>query len=231
MDNQLRGRAGRQGDKGSSHFYLSLEDNLMRIFASERVAGLMQRLGMNEGEAIEHPWVSKAIENAQRKVEGHNFDMRKQLLEYDDVANDQRKVIYEQRNDLMKLTDISESIESIRHDVVNNIIDTYVPPQSIEEQWDLQGLEETLEGEFGAQCKVREWLEQDQELNEYSLREKIVDEIVNEPLGGAHMDRENTFVAVRDCIVKTHDELKNLSPKELVKQRMEKYSQMGVFKD
>ena len=122
VDNQLRGRAGRQGDKGSSHFYLSLEDNLMRIFASERVSGLMQRLGMEEGEAIEHPWVSKAIENAQRKVEGHNFDMRKQLLEYDDVANDQRKVIYTQRNELMMLDDISDSVEAIRFDVVNDII-------------------------------------------------------------------------------------------------------------
>ena len=142
IDNQLRGRSGRQGDPGSSRFYLSLKDNLMRIFASDRVAGLMQRLGMQEGEAIEHHWVTRAIENAQRKVEGHNFDIRKQLLEYDDVANDQRKVVYEQRNELMDAEDISESIQGIRHDVVYNMIDTYIPPQSLDEQWDLQGLED-----------------------------------------------------------------------------------------
>jgi preprotein translocase subunit SecA len=177
VDNQLRGRSGRQGDNGSSRFYLSLEDNLMRIFASERVAGLMQRLGMEDGEAIEHPWVSKAIENAQRKVEGHNFDMRKQLLEYDDVANDQRKVIYTQRNELMILDDISDSVEAIRFDVVNNIINAYVQPQSIEEQWDLPGLEEALEGEFGIQNDIRGWLEQDSTLHEESLREKIIESI------------------------------------------------------
>lgn len=172
VDNQLRGRAGRQGDHGSSRFYLSLEDNLMRIFASERVSGLMQRLGMDEGEAIEHPWVSKAIENAQRKVEGHNFDMRKQLLEYDDVANDQRKVIYTQRNELMSLDDISDSVEVIRDDVVNNLINAYVAPESIEEQWDLEGLEESIEGEFGVQCDVRAWLKDDESLHEATLREK-----------------------------------------------------------
>lgn len=180
VDNQLRGRAGRQGDHGSSRFYLSLEDNLMRIFASERVSGLMQRLGMDEGEAIEHPWVSKAIENAQRKVEGHNFDMRKQLLEYDDVANDQRKVIYTQRNELMSLDDISDSVEVIRDDVVNNLINAYVAPESIEEQWDLEGLEESIEGEFGVQCDVRAWLKDDESLHEATLREKILDSIVNE---------------------------------------------------
>ena len=186
VDNQLRGRAGRQGDTGSSRFYLSLEDNLMRIFASERVSGLMQRLGMQEGEAIEHPWVSKAIENAQRKVEGHNFDMRKQLLEYDDVANDQRKVVYSQRNELMAEDDISASIEAIRHDVVNNIISAFVPPQSIEEQWDLPGLEEALEGEFGLVLELRKWLEDDSSLHEESLREKILTEIV-----AAYKEKEN----------------------------------------
>ena len=186
VDNQLRGRAGRQGDTGSSRFYLSLEDNLMRIFASERVSGLMQRLGMQEGEAIEHPWVSKAIENAQRKVEGHNFDMRKQLLEYDDVANDQRKVVYSQRNELMAEDDISASIEAIRHDVVNNIISAFVPPQSIEEQWDLPGLEEALEGEFGLVLELRKWLEDDSSLHEESLREKILAEIV-----AAYKEKEN----------------------------------------
>ena len=185
VDNQLRGRAGRQGDKGSSRFYLSLEDNLMRIFASERVSGLMQRLGMEQGEAIEHPWVSKAIENAQRKVEGHNFDMRKQLLEYDDVANDQRKVIYTQRNELMVTNDISDSIENIRRDVVNNIINGYIPPQSIEEQWDLDGLEENIEGEFGVRLDLHGWLKADSTLHEESLREKILTAIVN-----AYKDKE-----------------------------------------
>ena len=179
VDNQLRGRAGRQGDKGSSRFYLSLEDNLMRIFASERVSGLMQRLGMENGEAIEHPWVSKAIENAQRKVEGHNFDMRKQLLEYDDVANDQRKVIYTQRNELMEIDDISESISTIRADVVNNILNTYIPPQSIEEQWDLDSIDDVIEGEFGVATNVRAWLEEDKSLHEESLREKILTLIVD----------------------------------------------------
>ena len=188
VDNQLRGRAGRQGDNGSSRFYLSLEDNLMRIFASDRVAGLMQRLGMEDGEAIEHPWVSKAIENAQRKVEGHNFDMRKQLLEYDDVANDQRKVIYAQRNELMVSEDISDSIEAIRFDVVNNMINAFVPPQSIEEQWDLPGLEEAIEGEFGIQNDIRGWLKDDSSMHEESLREKILQEIVS-----SYKEKENEF--------------------------------------
>ncbi len=173
IDNQLRGRSGRQGDAGSSRFYLSLEDSLMRIFASERVGGLMQKLGMNEGEAIEHPWVSKAIENAQRKVEGRNFDIRKQLLEYDDVANDQRKVIYEQRNELMAEDDISEMINAIRTDVTNEIINTYVPPQSIEEQWNPGGLEEALERELGQHLPVRQWLRDDSSLHEETLRMRI----------------------------------------------------------
>ncbi len=176
IDNQLRGRSGRQGDPGSTRFYLSLQDNLMRIFASDRVSALMQRLGMQEGEAIEHPWVSKAIENAQRKVEGHNFDIRKQLLEYDDVANDQRKVIYEQRNELMAEDDISATINVLRSDVLNDLIDTYIPPQSLDEQWDIQGLEAALEQEFGLQLPVGQWLESDSSLHEESLRERIVGE-------------------------------------------------------
>ncbi|MGD8546606.1 MAG: preprotein translocase subunit SecA [Thiohalophilus sp.] len=177
IDNQLRGRSGRQGDPGSSRFYLSLEDNLMRIFASDRVAALMQRLGLRDGESIEHPWVSRAIENAQRKVEGHNFDLRKQLLEYDDVANDQRKVIYEQRNELLSADDISETIRAIRQDVVDNMTSLYIPPQSIEEQWDLPGLEEMLEAEFAIKLPVRQWLKEDDSLHEESLREKILNEI------------------------------------------------------
>jgi len=174
VDNQLRGRAGRQGDPGSSRFYLSLEDNLMRIFASERVSAIMQRLGMQEGEAIEHPWVSRAIENAQRKVEGHNFDMRKQLLEYDDVANDQRKVVYSQRNEILATDDLSDTIKAIRHDVVNDIISYHVPPQSVEEQWDVPGLEDAIEGEFGLRLPIRQWLEEDSNLHEESLRERIL---------------------------------------------------------
>ena len=175
VDNQLRGRAGRQGDPGSSRFYLSLEDNLMRIFASDRVGSIMQRLGMQEGEAIEHPWVSRAIENAQRKVEGHNFDMRKQLLEYDDVANDQRKVIYSQRNEILAAEDVSDTIELIRADVVNDTISTYVPPQSIEEQWDIPALEEALDGEYGLKLDIRDWLEQEKNLDEDALRERTIE--------------------------------------------------------
>ena len=177
IDNQLRGRAGRQGDPGSSRFYISMEDNLMRIFASERISAIMTKLGMAEGEAIEHPWVSKAIENAQRKVEGHNFDIRKQLLEYDDVANDQRKVIYSQRNELMAEEDISETIKAIREDVVFGIISGFIPPGSIEEQWDVAGLEETLEGELGLKMPVRQWLDKDTSLHEESLRDRIIAEV------------------------------------------------------
>ena len=179
IDNQLRGRSGRQGDPGSSRFYLSMDDNLMRIFGSERISSLMSRLGMEEGEAIEHPWVSKAIENAQRKVEGHNFDMRKQLLEYDDVANDQRKVIYGQRNEIMESDDISSAIVAIRSDIVNSMINGYVPPQSIEEQWDISGLEDALEGEFGVKLDVKGWLSADDSLHEESLRGKILEELVS----------------------------------------------------
>ena len=173
IDNQLRGRSGRQGDQGSTRFYLSLEDNLMRIFASDRVSSLMQKLGMKEGEAIEHPWVTKAIENAQRKVEAHNFNIRKQLLEYDDVANDQRKVVYQQRNELMAEEDISDTIASIRHDVVAAVVETYVPANSLEEQWDLAGLEDALERDFGQRIEVRRWLEQEPNLLEETLRERI----------------------------------------------------------
>jgi len=175
VDNQLRGRSGRQGDAGSSRFYLSLEDNLMRIFASERMSGLMKKLGMEEGEAIEHPWVSRAIENAQRKVEGHNFDIRKQLLEYDDVANDQRKVIYEQRDELMATDDVSETIISMRESVIDDAVTTYVPPNSIDEQWNVSGLEQALREDFSLNLPLSEWLEQDSDLHEESLRQRIID--------------------------------------------------------
>ncbi len=178
IDNQLRGRSGRQGDPGSSRFYLSLEDNLMRIFASDRVKGLMQKLGMEEGESIEHPWVTKAIENAQRKVEAHNFDIRKHLLEYDDVANDQRKVIYQQRNELMEAEDISSSIEAIRGDVVNGVITEFVPVGSIEEQWEVDKLGKAIEQEFGLSLDINRWLEEDEHLHEETLRARILEEIV-----------------------------------------------------
>ncbi|MEN8169481.1 MAG: preprotein translocase subunit SecA [Pseudomonadota bacterium] len=177
IDNQLRGRSGRQGDAGSTRFYLSLQDSLMRIFASDRVSSLMQKLGMEQGEAIEHPWVSRAIENAQRKVEGHNFDSRKNLLEYDDVANDQRKVIYEQRNELMALSDIADVISAIRVDVVNDVIDEYIPRQSLEEQWDVPGLVTRIETEFGTQFDLQRWLDEDDKLDEEGLRQRIVDEL------------------------------------------------------
>ncbi len=175
IDNQLRGRSGRQGDPGSTRFYLSLEDNLMRIFASDRVSTLMQKLGMKEGEAIEHPWVTKAIENAQRKVEAHNFDIRKNLLEYDDVANDQRKVVYEQRAELMATDDISDTVNTIRRDVVDGVISTYLPPGSLDEQWDIPGLEEALDREFALSLGIGGWLDADHSLHEETLRERILE--------------------------------------------------------
>jgi preprotein translocase subunit SecA len=174
IDNQLRGRAGRQGDPGVSRFYLSMEDNLMRIFASDRVRNFMQALGMEKGEAIEHRMVSNSIEKAQRKVEGRNFDIRKQLLEYDDVANDQRQIVYRQRADLLESDDIHETIEAIRSDVINDVISEYIPPQSLEEQWDVAGLEQRLANEFSARLSIRQWLDADDNLHEEPLREKIV---------------------------------------------------------
>ncbi len=179
VDNQLRGRSGRQGDPGSSRFYLSLKDNLMRIFASDRVAGLMQKLGMEEGEAIEHPWVSKAIENAQRKVEQHNYNIRKTLLDYDDVANDQRSVVYEQRNELMETDDVSETINAIREDVVSSLVSQYIPPGSMDEQWDIKGLEEALQQEFNLEMPVGKWLDEDDSLHEETLRERILQTMVD----------------------------------------------------
>ncbi|HEX2669120.1 MAG TPA: preprotein translocase subunit SecA [Gammaproteobacteria bacterium] len=173
IDNQLRGRSGRQGDPGSSRFYLSLEDNLMRIFAGDKIKGMMQRFGMQEDEPIEHPWVSKGVENAQRKVEAHNFDIRKSLLEYDDVANDQRKVIYEQRNELLQASDIHDTVRAVMADVLNGLIDEYIPPQSVEEQWNIPGLMEALEREFLLRLDVKGWLEKEPELHEEPLRQRI----------------------------------------------------------
>lgn len=177
IDNQLRGRSGRQGDPGSSRFYLSLEDNLMRIFASDRVGNLMKKLGMQQGEAIEHVWVNRAIENAQRKVEGRNFDIRKQLLEFDDVANDQRKVVYQQRDELMDTDDVSETIQNLVFDVVNDVISLYVPPGSIEEQWDIAGLTKALNDQFMVDLPLQQWLDEDHDLHEETLRDKIMENI------------------------------------------------------
>ena len=174
VDNQLRGRSGRQGDAGSSRFYLSLEDPLLRIFASDRVGAIMDKLKMPEGEAIEHPWVTRAIENAQRKVEARNFDMRKQLLEYDDVSNDQRKVIYQQRNELLETQDVSETITAMREDVLHQVINEYVMPNSMAEQWDIAGLERTLVGEFQLTLPLQEWLDQDGKLDEAGLHDRIL---------------------------------------------------------
>ena len=179
IDNQLRGRAGRQGDPGYSRFFLSLEDDLMRIFASDRVRQFMQALGMENGEAIEHKMVTNAIEKAQRKVEGRNFDMRKSLLEYDDVANDQRTVVYGQRNQLMASDDVSETVNAVREEMVENGINEYVPPQSLEEQWDVAGLEKALETDFGIHAPVQEWLDNDDTLHEDTLREKIRFEVMS----------------------------------------------------
>lgn len=173
VDNQLRGRSGRQGDPGSSRFYLSLEDQLLRIFASDRVSSIMERLKMPEGEAIEHPWVTRAIENAQRKVEGRNFDIRKQLLEYDDVSNDQRKVIYQQRNELLEATDVSETIQAMREDVINQLVASHIPAGSVEEQWDVAGLEKSLVSETGLDLPLQKMLEDNPDLHEETLRDRI----------------------------------------------------------
>ncbi|MDQ2993746.1 MAG: preprotein translocase subunit SecA, partial [Pseudomonadota bacterium] len=177
IDNQLRGRSGRQGDPGSSQYYLSLADNLMRIFASDRLAGLMSRLGMEEDVPIENTLVSRSIANAQRKVEGHNFDMRKQLLKFDDVANDQRKIIYAQRFELMSADNIKEEISVIREDAMGSLIDEFVPPQSMEELWDVEGLEKILEQDFKLQLPIRKWLAEEDDLHEEALKQRILDAV------------------------------------------------------
>lgn len=177
IDNQLRGRSGRQGDPGVTRFYLSLEDNLMRIFASERVRNFMQALGMEKGEAIEARMVNNAIEKAQRKVEGRNFDIRKQLLEFDDVANDQRQIIYHQRNELLDADSIRDTITAVRQDVVEETINQFIPPQTIEDQWNIPGLEQQLESDFGLKLPVAKWLEDETQLHEETLRLRILDEV------------------------------------------------------
>ncbi|NMT64019.1 preprotein translocase subunit SecA [Marinobacter orientalis] len=212
IDNQLRGRAGRQGDPGSSRFFLSLEDNLMRIFAPDRVKSLMQAMGMKKGEAIEHRMVTNAIEKSQRKVEGRNFDMRKTLLEYDDVANDQRTVIYDQRNEVMSSEDISDMIKTIREDVVDSLISEFIPPQSMPEQWDVPGLENQLQSEMAINLPIQKWLDEDSKLFEENLRQRILDEIVaayeaKEEIAGSEPMRKfekQVFLQVLDTLWKEH---------------------------
>ncbi len=212
IDNQLRGRAGRQGDPGASRFFLSLEDDLMRIFASDRVRGFMQALGMEQGEAIEHKMVTNAIEKAQRKVEQRNFDIRKSLLDYDDVANDQRTIIYEQRNELMAYNDISETIQSIREAIVNTTVSNHIPPQSLEEQWDIPALERALEAEFAMTMPIQQWLDEDSTLHEESLRQKIQDQVAGvyaekEALAGSEtirMFEKQVMLQVLDTLWKEH---------------------------
>jgi preprotein translocase subunit SecA len=179
IDNQLRGRSGRQGDPGVSRFYLSLEDPLMRLFASDRIKNMMRSMGMEHGESIEHSMVTNAIVKAQRKVEGRNFDIRKHLLEYDDVANDQRQVIYQQRNDLLEDGDISDVITAVREDVVTQSMNMFIPPQSLEEQWDIEGLEKSLHTDFNLQLPISQWLEEDSRLDEETLRARVI-ELVQE---------------------------------------------------
>jgi len=179
IDNQLRGRSGRQGDPGATRFYLSLDDTLMRIFAPPRMRALLQRLGMQEGEALEARMVTRAIETAQRKVEAHNFDIRKNLLEYDNVANDQRKAIYELRDELMGAAAVTPMVDEIRLDVVNAIAENYVPTQSPEELWNLEGLEEAIKKDFLLDLPLRSWMSEDRELNEKGLRQRIVDALAS----------------------------------------------------
>ncbi|MFC3606593.1 preprotein translocase subunit SecA [Stutzerimonas tarimensis] len=186
IDNQLRGRAGRQGDPGSSRFYLSLEDSLMRIFASDRVKNFMKALGMEQGEAIEHRMVTNAIEKAQRKVEGRNFDIRKQLLEYDDVANEQRKVIYHMRNSILGSDDIGETVVDFREQALGAAISTHIPPMSLAEQWDVPGLETVLYSDFGVTLPLQQWLDEDDKLHEEGLRQRIV-----EAVNAAYAEKES----------------------------------------
>ena len=174
VDNQLRGRAGRQGDPGSSRFYLSLEDSLLRIFASDRVSAIMEKLKMPEGEAIEHSWVTKAIENAQRKVEGRNFDIRKQLLEYDDVANDQRKVIYEQRNELIDSDQTAETISAMRSDVLRNLAQNHIPQGSMEDMWDIPSLEKVLFLDYGLSLSIQGWIEKEPQIAIEEIYERVI---------------------------------------------------------
>ena len=188
IDNQLRGRSGRQGDAGSSQFYLSMEDNLLRIFAASRMSNMMRKLGVKEGDVIEHPWINSAIEKAQRRVEGMNFDVRKQLLEYDDVANDQRKVVYNQRHRLLERDDISQSVKEIREEVVEDLVALHLPADMLEEQWDVSGLEQQLLQDFGVKVTIKDWLAKDDSLNAENLPEKVVAHLEE-----AYQNKESDF--------------------------------------
>ena len=190
IDNQLRGRSGRQGDPGSSRFYLSVDDNLMRIFVNDNMRGMMQKLGGEPGEAIEHKLINRSIENAQRKVEGHNFDIRKNLLEYDDVSNDQRQVIYQQRLQLMQSDSIADTIEGLREEVIVDLVGQHIPPESLSEQWDLPGLQQELQAEFGSQQPLQQWLDEDDQLEESGLIDRILQQIESE-----YADKQAAFEA------------------------------------
>ena len=175
IDNQLRGRSGRQGDPGSSRFYLSLEDNLMRIFAAERISGIMKKLGMKKGEVIEHPWVNKSIENAQRKVEAHNFDIRKHLLEYDNVANEQRMIIYTQRKEIMAMQDVDDIVEGMCISNLENTCESHVAAESLPESWDLPELQKQLQHQFDLELELQDWLHQNEAADTGAMRQKVVD--------------------------------------------------------
>ncbi len=206
IDNQLRGRAGRQGDAGSSRFYLSLDDNLMRIFASERVASMMRRLGMKPGEPIEHSLVTKAIENAQRKLEGHHFDIRKQLLGYDNVANEQRKVIYAQRADVMEMTDPLPLVDTMREDVMSALVDSYIPPQSLEDQWDITKLTQLLADDFKLKADIKAWVDHDLSIQSEQVKEKIIALwIARYDEKGQHIGRDALAQFEKSVILQTMD--------------------------
>jgi len=206
IDNQLRGRAGRQGDPGESRFFLSLEDDLMRIFAGDRVVNMMRAMGLKEDEAIEHKMVSRSIENAQRKVENRDFDARKSLLKYDDVANEQRKVIYKQRDELLAQSNLQAAIEAMHYDVYNALIDQFVPPGSIDDQWDIDGLEDELESEFRIHMPINDWLDADRRLDEEGLRQKIIEAaLLNYRARREQMGEENAAQLERHFMLSSLD--------------------------
>ena len=206
IDNQLRGRAGRQGDPGESRFFLSLEDDLMRIFAGDRVVNMMRAMGLKEDEAIEHKMVSRSIENAQSKVENRDFDARKSLLKYDDVANEQRKVIYKQRDELLAESNLQAGIEAMHYDVYNALIDQFVPPGSIDDQWDIDGLEDELESEFRIYMPINDWLDADRRLDEEGLRQKIIEAaLLNYRARREQMGEENAAQLERHFMLSSLD--------------------------
>ena len=206
IDNQLRGRAGRQGDPGESRFFLSLEDDLMRIFAGDRVVNMMRAMGLKEDEAIEHKMVSRSIENAQSKVENRDFDARKSLLKYDDVANEQRKVIYKQRDELLAQSNLQAAIEAMHYDVYNALIDQFVPPGSIDDQWDIDGLEDELESEFRIHMPINDWLDADRRLDEEGLRQKIIEAaLLNYRARREQMGEENAAQLERHFMLSSLD--------------------------